>query len=865
MVRWTMFRVQSSAMCLRIMLLLACLLSIAAPLVAAPAQFSGQGAAATLLLAKNGRPAMPVIVSPNASDATKAIAAELAGYLRQMAGAPFEIKTGDGSAGIILGTLAEFPDPALQEPLRVRDGFDGSEAYAIRSEPGRLRLIGATDLGASHAAFRLLESLGCRWFFPGKTWEVVPHRPELSAGLNEVSRPAILARRIWYGYGFFPDDASKAGAGRDARSQADYRAWARHNRMASSFTVSAGHAWQSIILHNRAVFDAHPEYLALVKGKRQGEQLCVSNPNVRELAIAYAREYLNRNPAADMVSMECSDGDGHCECDDCRKLGSISDRVFGLANDVARMVAREFPGKMVGVLAYNQHCEPPGFALEPNVYVQLTHGFIRGRYTFDELADLWPATCRRMGFYEYFSVYLWDHDMLPGGVGANIAALRSSIAAHGAHGATSVDAESGDNWGLHGRGYYVANKLMWDPKADVGAILDDFYHQAFGPGAAAMKRYYERFDPGNEPLMSEPLLAEGFRDVQEAATLAKDRPDVQARLNDLKHYLRFVQLTWDLQREKDKENRKAATIAVLRLVCRTRFSYMNHWQALRHELASKAAKEFGEPTWVLNDPSPKPWTNDREYTAEETEKEFQEGLARFRPEPVEQLTFSQDLVPVRFADAPQKESDQRYQGPGRYALYSLRGEPLAMEIRTGIIAWYRDRAAARYTITDAAGAGVAQGRLPQDGEIHALEIKVPRAGLYYLDFDDASAGWGVKVAAGKPCAIILPRGRAMSHMGHMQTMYFYVPRGTRQIRYYWLGGAHNIHGPGGRPVIDVSSSGRFVSIPVPEGEDGKPWSFSQLALGHLWFFNAPNMLAASPDALLIPRELSQKDHLTPNP
>ena len=30
---------------------------------------------------------------------------------------------------------------------------------------------------------------------------------------------------------------------------------------------------------------------------------------------------------------------------------------------------------------------------------------------------------------------------------------------------------------------------------------------------------------------------------------------------------------------------------------------------------------------------------------------------------------------------------------------------------------------------------------------------------------------------------------------------------------------------------------------------------SVLALGHLWFFNVPNYLAASPDALLVPREI----------
>ena len=72
---------------------------------------------------------------------------------------------------------------------------------------------------------------------------------------------------------------------------------------------------------------------------------------------------------------------------------------------------------MVGLYAYNDHCEPPSFALEPNVYVQSTAGFIRGRYTFDELMELWPQRCKNLGFYEHLSVWLWDWDMPPVGAG----------------------------------------------------------------------------------------------------------------------------------------------------------------------------------------------------------------------------------------------------------------------------------------------------------------------------------------------------------------------------------------------------------------------------------------------------------------
>ncbi|MBM4090370.1 MAG: DUF4838 domain-containing protein, partial [Planctomycetes bacterium] len=478
------------------------------------------------LVAADGTALMPIVVSPQASKDTQAVAAELADYLKRITGATFTVTAGDGESGIVLGTIHEFPNPAFAKALEIRDGVDGKEAYAISTGKTRVLLLGGADLGVSHAAFRFLESLGCRWFFPAKEWEVVPSMSRLAVAMEETDRPAILSRRIWY-MNFYESETGNLAI-RDAQ------AWARRNRMASSRGIQCGHAWQSIIADNRAVFEAHPEYRALTDGNRQGEQLCVSNPAVRALATDWALDQLRGNPSQDMVSMECSDGGGQCECEECGKLGSVSDRVFGLANSVAKAVGKEFPGKMVGLYAYNEHCEPPSFALAPNVYVQSTAGFITGKYTFDELVALWPTVCQNTGFYLYLSVYLWDFDMLPGGNGANVAWLRQMIPRFAEAGATSIDCESGNNWGLHGRGYYVANRLMWNPHVDVDAVLADFYDKAFGPAAPVMQRYYERLDAGNKPLMSENLIAQALRDLDEASRLAAGRPDIEARVDHLK-------------------------------------------------------------------------------------------------------------------------------------------------------------------------------------------------------------------------------------------------------------------------------------------------------------------------------------------
>ncbi len=121
----------------------------------APLAASHAADGAALLLADGGKALQSIVIAAHASDATKAVAAELADYLGRISGAKFEIAAGDGSQGIVLGTLAEFPNPSQAAQLEIRNNYDGREAFAIRSETNRLQLIGATDMGASHAAFRL--------------------------------------------------------------------------------------------------------------------------------------------------------------------------------------------------------------------------------------------------------------------------------------------------------------------------------------------------------------------------------------------------------------------------------------------------------------------------------------------------------------------------------------------------------------------------------------------------------------------------------------------------------------------------------------------------------------------------------------
>ena len=189
----------------------------------------------------------------------------MAGYLQRISGAEFELTTGDGRSGIVLGTLNDFPHAAWAEALAIHGG-DGREAYGIETNGDRVLILGATDLGLDRGITRFLETLGCRWFFPHEAWHVVPELDRVAVDLDVTDRPAMLARRIWCGWGYW-----------DAQAREDYEAWSRRNRLGASIKVSAGHSWQRIIRERKDVFETHPEYLAPANGD-QGRQ---GNPRTR--------------------------------------------------------------------------------------------------------------------------------------------------------------------------------------------------------------------------------------------------------------------------------------------------------------------------------------------------------------------------------------------------------------------------------------------------------------------------------------------------------------------------------------------------------------------------------------------------------
>jgi len=826
---------------------------------------SGAVQADAARLASGGRALMPVVVAADTSEAVRAAADDLAEYLGRIAGAQFEVVAGDGSAGIVVGTAAEFP------ALAAGAGFEPEhslrrEEYLLRSEAARLLLIGATEIAVEHAVWDLLGRLGYRQYFPGERWEIVPSVPELGIEVDAREAPAYHARRIWYGYGAWDYNAEP------------YERWCVRNRARSGMTLSTGHAYGAIIRACAEEFAAHPEYYGLVGGERRlaGQvdgggniKFCISNPGLRDLVVRYAIGYFENNPEADSISMDPSDGSNWCECDECAALGSVSDRALTLANQVAEAITERFGDKYVGMYAYNMHSPPPGIRAHSNVIISVATSFIRGGYTLDQLIEGWQAQGATIGIREYLGVNVWDRDLPGRARGSDLEYVTTTIPRFHSQGARFYSAESSDNWGPNGLGYYVAARVLWD--LDEAQRLDElttrFLDDCFGPAAEPMRAFYEMIDASGNPLLCRDLLGRMYRTLAQAREAAADDAAVLGRTSDLVLYTRYVELFLGYSTAQ-AEARQQAFEDLIRHAYRMRATMMVHTKALYRDLVNRdrgveipAGAEWNVPEET------NPWKDSTPFSDAELAAFVSDGIAANPVVGVEAVRFSDDLVPATplGLQAP-VEGALGERVRGRQVRYTwLEQAPAEIELRVtgGLIEHYRDRGNVRFALYADEEATLepvdTDETVPPDGQERTIALGTPYPGLHRIEWTDGGDMTSVTWPEGVPVTLRSDLEEPANLQGRW-TLLFYVPAGTDAVGGYASNTSGEVVDGDGQVALsfgDLAEPGYF-RIPVPEGQDGRLWALRNCA-GRRMLMTVPPYLAPRADALLLPREVVEAD------
>jgi len=516
----------------------------------AMALVAASGAAASrgeppLLLIDSGAARATIVVPQQAGPAEQYAANDLQAVLEKMTGVRLpsvaDAAAAEGTRILIGGTR---PTDAVVPPLERKDL--GEEGYIVRRRGRDLALAGGGPYGTIYAVAELYDRLGARWYLPGELGEVIPRRQRVSFDRLDVRRTPSFAMR-WVG-----TDTAWNLRNRTNRVPDD--------RLPPAFVVHPGiYHTQTVLIPHREYDRPHPEFFALIDGRRSraGEcKLCNSNPDLPAEIARNMSRMLREVPGIDLISLSPTDGQAWCECPECRKLDEpdvprdqrYSRRQMVLYNRVAGELEKEFPDQLMLVGAYNVYtCPPkdPELRAHRNLAVVICHydGYCLAHPVNDpscepnrrylELVRAWQRHTPHVYFYEYYSKMNWVD--LPWPIVHTVAAdipFFKSIGIEGLFTQYTLEHIWG-NFLVH----YVAARLLWDHTLDVPALLDEFYRKFYGAAAAPMKRYHEALEtqvarssvhfPGNAPanaahVFTEALLGELRTCLNEANRLADD-------------------------------------------------------------------------------------------------------------------------------------------------------------------------------------------------------------------------------------------------------------------------------------------------------------------------------------------------------
>ncbi len=445
-----------------------------------------------------------VVIAEDANPVQRAAADELATYVSRITGqnvatikgnafdpsktTGLSFFVGDGAAELVLG--------GSPKPWK-------SEEWMLRSVPQGLVLAGddgagdpwsiTTAAGSMLAVYTLLEDhLGVRWFWPGEFGEHVPvNAGALVPGLIERRTPAFEIRSVELGY----SSIYHTKVFNDAA-----RRWARRSRLGWVKSAVFGHSWEAAFaLREGETFEQHPEWFALVNGKRRPPQMCTTHPDV----IAHMVDHVLAGKQ-DIMNISPSDGGGFCECERCRALDvpgalaydnkhvQLSDRIFTYANEVARRVREKNPAKSCGMFAYTYYNKPPVriARLEPNLYLSFVfqsaaHRDPENLREWRESVSGWQNLGARMvvregwgNHYYHDMPFIHDRQII-----ANLAEASSLgfVAAYG---------EGSKSFATMAPNFWAITHMMWDPERDPDQVMPDFYQSAYGPVAREMEAFF---------------------------------------------------------------------------------------------------------------------------------------------------------------------------------------------------------------------------------------------------------------------------------------------------------------------------------------------------------------------------------------
>jgi len=441
-----------------------------------------------LVIADAGKTAATIVVSPQAGEWEKRAAADLARCIELMSGAKAPVANAPGGGPVIfVGAAALEAEPALKEALvsvAKKNPVVRADAIVMRRKGDRVFLAGANDESHYFAAAQLLQDWGCRWYLPTDFGECVPEQPRLTIGaLERAYAPPFEIRQYWLSWN---------GDGTGAK---EFR---RRNFMIDTSMAGMGHALGG---YTKKLIPA---------GKTMFNVPLAEDATAKEVAAQIEAEYAK---GVEGISLAIEDGNYTSDSARDKELQagiydkyalqpSNTDAMLTLYNNVAKALREKHPNSKtrIGGMAYANVTIPPQRVLkiEPNIVMWLApididpnHGMddpnSPPRQEYREMLYRWAQLAEgRLIIYDYDQGQLVWRD-LPN---PSQHAFAQDVKHYRKAGILGIGTESRGAMATTFLNLFFRGQLMWNPDADVKALLAEFYPKFYGPAAAPMAEYW---------------------------------------------------------------------------------------------------------------------------------------------------------------------------------------------------------------------------------------------------------------------------------------------------------------------------------------------------------------------------------------
>ena len=434
-----------------------------------------------------------------APSAVRHAAAELQEFIGAMTGA--ELGVIDDSAPLREHAILIGKSRHLQQLCPEDLGEPKPDGYRLRSFGPHLAIWGPEPRGTLYGVYALLHQLGCRWFT--RDVSVIPRRERIEFPPQDERYSPPLDYRNFMLWGVMSPNwcARNHVNGLSSEVGPEHGGKMRHWQF--------GHSFDSLVPPDR-YYDEHPEYFALIDGKRLREetQLCCTHPGAVRLVTDNLRSQIERDlaaespghPSPEFYYLAQNDWGNCCECASCQALvereESHAAPVLHLCNEVVEELTPEFPDKSFLTISYRFSAKPPKrLTAHPELIVQVcpieccvAHPFDMCDFSenvrFREYMEGWSRTASRLWVWDY-ATDLRNPLVPTPGLPPLAENLRWFIR-HGVSGYFYQDVGLRQFNELRG---WLISRLLWRPDDDPASLAAEFLEAFYGPAAGPIQDY----------------------------------------------------------------------------------------------------------------------------------------------------------------------------------------------------------------------------------------------------------------------------------------------------------------------------------------------------------------------------------------